>query len=785
MEIEEDTESETPIPEVEPPEPVIVEKKSSTLDEINEERRIAKKMTMIGFLSEYSKAPNRQTEDVAAKLGLNTNTARKYVKEYIQTVKDSIREKTYPDGVLLFYNEDITDEDRTLKFHHMDKLKDVVKKYSAFDIDINLGKTVNSNDTFNSKVDSSSPPISLLSSTPPPVQPTEPASNYNDIQMLHNGITSMQLIRFGLTNTFGQHATMKISNMLGIDPTPYLMDEQNLKSLLLMSGSTEPRAQYFINWLKTNAHYVANPVGFLSYGSNYSVTGVPPGGANYYSQGGGQQTTNLYGNAEQLDEMDKFYYDIRVYQKGLPPNHPINRQNLDKYKEEKREEEQLKMIDRRTNIAMRTQMLKSFSMMGGEGQQNNHSLFSPEMMVMTGNARWEVVGKREDGTNIYQVVPNVGGMQQQSQMGTPGQPMDQMTAMMTAMRSMMEMMQTIAKPNESQQSFFSSIMQGVSQKLFQQPASQIDDLSKAFEFFTKLKGPDPALVGSGVAPIDPTVAIETKRMETDKEFGMKILNIRERELLLKQQRLVEGDKEAANNINTLISGLQGILPELINVGKSLFMKGGGGGGAGGVTPEGFSGVGQGEAPIQTLIKMEYEKEKQRKQMEAARAEREWKEQMARSEQARQPETQRVVIQPPPAETRQTAPTEISDDDQAFFREETYIPYAPQQLEEALRKADKQIEVLERYKATVGGVLQDKIANGEKEPVEQPIQPTAAAATTTRKDEDQTTTEDYIKYLDEYPTDVHDPDYEGPDPNEPTAAAAETAATTTEKEEVDI
>lgn len=680
----------------------------------------------------------------------------------------------------------------------MDKLKDVVKKYSAFDIDVNLGKTVNSNETFNSNVSSSSP-ISLL----PPSQagpnwrePSEPQTGlYDDIKVIRDGITSMQLIRFGLNNTFGQHFTMRVSNMLGLDPTPYLMDEQNLKSLLLMSGSTEPRAQYFINWLKTNAHYVAHPVGFLSYGNNYSVTGVPPGAANYYANQVSQAsaTPNLYGNADQLDEMDKFYYDIRVYQKGLPPNHPINVQKLEKYKEEQREEEQLKMIDRRTNIAMRTQMLKSFSMMGGEGQQNNHSIFSPEMMVMTGNARWEVVGKREDGSNIYQVVPNLGGMPQgqQQQLGQNGQPMDQMTAMMTAMRSMFEMMQTVAKPDQTQQTFFASIMQGISQKIFQQPASQIDDLSKAFEFFTKLKGPDPALT-VGPAAIDPTVAIETKRMETDKEFGMKILNIKEREMLLKQQALTEGNKEAAANINNLIAGLQDVLPELINVGKSLFLKGGAT--PPGVTPEGFSGVGQGEAPIQTLIKMEYEKEKQRKLAEEARLKREWDDQMARrnaeqlaERQARQqqpqPEQQRIVIQSPPEAVEQSKP-QISDADEAFFKEETYIPFAPTQLEEALRKADEQIRVLEKYKSTVSGVLQEKIANGENEPpVQTPVQPEPITT-----EEPAHTTDDYLKYLDEYPADIHDPDYPGPDPNEPeTADQTEevSADSTLEKEEVDI
>ncbi len=715
----------------------------------------------------------------------------------------------------------------------MDKLKDVVKKYSTFDVDANLNKTLNSNgnDTFssNQRVDETAhrqqqqPTISLLGggggSGPlqepqQPQQVSSPQQLGNDIARLEDGITALQLIRFGLMNTFGQQATMKISNMLGADPTPYLLDEQNLKSLLLMAGSTDSRAQYFINWLKTNAHYVAHPVGFLSYGNgvNYAaVTGIPPGGpTNYYAApqqpmyGSGMM---MGGPMDQIDEMDKFYYDIRVYQKGLPPNHPINRQNLDKYKEEKREEEQLKMIDRRTNIAMRTQMLKSFSMMGGEGNQNHNSIFSPEMMVMTGNARWEIVGKREDGSNIYQVVPNVGPQMNQGMtaaggvMGTQG-PIDQMSMMMNAFKSMMEVMQTMAKPPPSQESFLSAIMQGVSQKLFQPPTSQLDDLGKAFDFFSRLKGEGPGMSSVGGATvIDPTVAIETKRMETDKDFGMKILELKDKELELKARRLEEGDKEAASNINTLIGGLQAILPELINVGKSLFLKGGapGAGGAGAGGMDAMMGAGTaagGETPITALIKMEYEKEKQRKMAEAKRAEAEWQEELRRKnaedysnpyrqsqqpQPMQQPETQRVVIQQPPEQQ----PQHITEDEERFFREDTYIPYAPRELEDALRTANRQIEKLERYKSTVGSVLQEKIANGENMPygdtatTRNNLSPTATTGYTQppppqQEEQDEgrlTETGDYLKYLDSYPPEAYDPDYRGP-----------TTATEAEKEE---
>lgn len=735
----------------------------------------------------------------------------------------------------------------------MDKLKDIVKKYSTFDVDANLNKTLNSNanDTFisNQRVDETQQqqPISLLSQ--PQQQQTggwangggnhqqsQPPSG-NDIAKLEDGITSLQLIRYGLMNTFGQQATMKISNMLGADPTPYLLDEQNLKSLLLLVGSPESRAQYFINWLKTNAHYVAHPVGFLSYGNgvNYAaVTGIPQGvPTNYYATATGPQqpmygSVGMGGPIDQIDEMDKFYYDIRVYQKGLPPNHPINRQNLDKYKEEKREEEQLKMIDRRTNIAMRTQMLKSFSMMGGEGNQNNNSIFSPEMMVMTGNARWEIVGKREDGSNIYQVVPNVGpqaggvgGYGQQQMMGGvagPAGPLDQMSMMMNAFKSMMEVMQTMAKPPASQESFLSAIMQGVSQKLFQPPTSQLDDLGKAFDFFSRLKGEGAGGAGGvGTAVIDPTVAIETKRMETDKDFGMKILELKDKELQLKARRLEEGDKEAASNINTLIGGLQTILPELINVGKSLFLKGGqpGGAGAGGLEGMIPGGAG-GESPMTALIKMEHEKNKQKKMEEARRAELEWQEELRRKNaedysnpyrqqgpyyqqksSSPQPETQKVVIQQPPEQQRG-----VTEDEERFFNEDTYIPYAPRELEQALKTADRQIEMLEKYKSTVGSVLQEKIANGEnidnnnRQIVRETTTTTAAVVKEDIKKNDTaavTEIDDYLEYLDSYPSEAYDPDYQGPS-NTTTTIEEEKKGegegevgedNTVEKEEVDI
>lgn len=816
-----------------------IEENGDELEELDEERKLANRLENLSFLKEYAKATYRQANEVCDKLAISPKSGKQYINEYIQVVKDSISNKTYPDSVLIHYNKGIEDENKYLRFHEVDKLRDVVKKYSRYDVAAQLmkDKTLNSNsdDTFisNKRVAlttqqrNNNNDLSLLR------QATEFHNNNNnlsslnggggssqggrnsnyadqglDIDELHDGITALQLIRFGLTNTFGQAAKMKISKMIGNNPNPYLVDEQKMKNLLLMAGATESRSEYFIDWLKTNAPHVSHPVGFLSYGNTGSGNPMMGGNGMGYSQpgyNGGGHSSN------ELDEMTQYYYHIGVYEKGLPPNHPINREALKNYREQKREDEQMKSIDKKLNMGIRMKVLDSFSSMGQGGNGNGgNSLFSPEMLLLSGMAKYERTGTDDNGKPIWSIVPNIGGggnsMFSNGQGGGQGNgssSTDQLTSMMMMMKEMMSFMQTVNKPDPTQQSFLQTIMQGIATKMFAPPTNQVEDLAKSMEILNRLKGPEIPVAAAQGAITDPNVIVETERMRTDKEFGMRILDLKEKELDLKRNRLEHGDREANQNLDKLIEGFSNVVPTLLEFGKNIFLgnrngQPGGGGVMPGMmsSPDGSSGQPPAGANFaDTYLRMEYEKQLQAKKLEAEEKRRQWEEEVRKRESEYnyyQPNDPYAVQQPPPHTPPETQTVIVQEPtnrpkpkthDDEFFTEETFLPHSPQEIEDAIRKADKQIKLLEHYKATAGTVLQDKIASGEgynnnsdnerqtedmndgyNTPIENHDDDRQGEYTGEPMEQDggiEEEEQDFSKILDEYPSGVHDPDYVGP------------------------
>lgn len=729
-------------------------KKKDTLQELNEERKYQKKLDVIKFLKEYSKSISRPVDDVSAKMHIHSKTGRNYLNEYIDLVKETVTNQTYPLGVLQHYNEGIDDDEKRLKFWHTDQLRDLVKRYSKYDINASLdpdrNKTLNSdhNDTFISKnsVAHSDDNLSLLGSHQQQSQQqlVQPMGNdiYNDIDAIHDGITSLQLIRFGLSRVFGQQARTKIGEMMGTNVTPYLMDEQKMHKLLRMFAISEARCADFIDWLKTNAKYVNHPEGFLSYGAPAGGTnpGIPM--SNYsvgVSNGNGQP-----------DLMTDYYYKMGIYQAGFPPDHPINRESLRDYKQQEAENKQMKSLDQKINMYVRTKMLDAFDGSGGKNGQGN-SLFSPEMMLMMGMAEYRQV-RDENGNVTWTLTPKMMGAP--NGMAGSANPTDQMTGMMAMMKEMMGFMASMQKNNTDpmQQNFMGTVMTALASKLTEQPQSKIQEVVGIAEMLQKLKGPDNPNANMG-AITDPDVIIKTKRMDLDKEFGMRRLDLQEKELQLQRDRLQMQDKEANQNLQTLLEGIQSFAPMVVNMVQQFIM-----GNKGSAAAVGGAPVAQPQQnPADLLLKMEYQKQQQRMAEEQERKRREWEEEMRRKNetermyqnyQPARPEAERVVIKEVPVKAERHT--------EEHYDESKFTPYSPQELESALEEADKNIRKLEAYKATVGNVLQNKLLNGDSEmEVIEPPMPVVQRQIV-QKEEPKNVGE----MLDNYPEGMLDPDFDG-------------------------
>jgi hypothetical protein len=772
----------------------------STIQEIDEELQLEKRMNSISYLVEYTKGTWRMPNEVADKVGINGKTGSIYLKEYINLVRDGFADNSYPNNVLRYYNHGVTDENKKLKYHHMDKLKELVKRYSKYDVNAYLksqNKTLNSdgNDKFisNKRVafDENNNNLSLLGpggqqqdlSAPPPPNNT---GFSNDIDHLQDGITALQLIRFGLVQVFGQTPKMKIGLLLGENPTPYLMDEQKMKKLLVMSGATESRAEYFIDWLKTNAHYVAHPQGFLAYGgssgpsSTPSQYGISPQYSTGYSNGHTNRTS---------DPMTDFYYQTGVYMQGFPPEHPINREALKEYREQKREDEQMKAVDKRLNMSIRVKMMESMEGMGTNKQGN--SLFSPEMMLMLGIGQYRQTGTDPDGKPVFGIVPNFGAFGSgQQQAGPITSPTDQMTSMMAMMKEMMGFMASMNKGDPAQQNFMTTIMGGFAQKILEPQQNKMQEVMETAKLLQELKGPQLPASNMG-AIMDPEVIIKTKRMELDKEFGMRRLDLQQQELNLQKERLAMQDKEANANLEKIMEGVTSFAPTLLGMAQQFIM--GNRGQPAQPGPQGGQQPGQPQTnPAEMLLKMEYQKQQQQAALEAERKRREWEEELKRKNaeyeaqrawqqpQQPQPETEKVIIKEP---VIHQPPSQRKPEQ---YNEETFLPFSPDELEDALVKAGEQKKKLEEYMATVGSVLQNKILNGEgqlqQEETTTIITPSHREITpVVEEEEEEQEQQDFTQMLDSYPSNQIDPDYSGPSEE----GEKEHKSTTLDEEQVDI
>jgi hypothetical protein len=827
-----------------PPQPNQSQPIPSILDQINKEKGIQKRKDMIVFLQELAKAPSRNLTDVATKLNMSPRTAQRYVKEYVEVVKESLHNKLYPESVLIHYNSNLPKQFSLLRVFELDQLKEIIKRYAQYDIDVILNRTLNNDDQTNSGVQKAvalndyptkNNPLLNNSGPGPGPQPQSPPFNdeviqeiddgFREISRIEDGITALQLIRFGLVTLFGQRTKIQIALMIGDDVTPFLMDENRFKNLLVMAKIEAPRAQYFIDWLKTKAKHVAHPTGFLSYSSisgnhYYGTQDQSVGSMNGSgSQSGGAPSGQSWG-AEEIDQTDRFLYDMKVYIKGYAPSHPMNVEALRKYNEDKKEEEQLKMMNRKMEMMMKMQLMNSMTQMGGGGQQQNNGgmgMFTPEMLLLTGMGHYEKTGVTEDGKVTWGIVPNAaaGGMQGPNGQGGAGGPVDQVTSTMGMLKEVIGFMATMNKPNEQSSSMMNGIFQALVDKAIN-GTDKVDELGRTLHLINEIKGPQlpnmmgmPGAPGAPPPPLDPTVAIETTRMQTDKEFGLRLLDLKKDELELKRERLRQGDQEASQNLQALMGGLSGVIPEVISTVKGLFLNKQGGAGPGMMAQPGMGGgaaIGEGgeNNPVNTLIKMEYEKERRRQQSIAESRKMKWQEEMSRKNAEyelemnrlrnnssnmqqpgagfnqpshrviqRAPETEMVQINEPPPPPPPASPQQQPQPVQSNVTPQSFSSYEVPALENGISEINERIRELEKYKASMAAARHDKIVNTNVSvPIQQP-QP-----------EEPT---NYAELIDNVQTDQYDPDFTGiPDEGTTTAEVTENKVIgDDEKEVVDI
>lgn len=763
--VEDDDESDNFEDEVAPPDHEPVQQFKPPLQVINEERAIRRKYTMVEFLTEYAKNTHRTYDQVGAKVHVAADTARRYLTEYIKRVKAAIDHGNYPDEVLDQYNEVISEEDKMLKMYHMNHLKDVVRKYSDnFNVDEAISlNTMNANKS--TSINSVSTPIENLSlldqaqpimtPTPPPQQTPRFDGAFNDIDHLYFGITPLQLIRFGIINVTGSSQTAdRISQLMGGNVDRYIQSEGDIKGLLAMGhfGNTA-EIERFISWLKMNAHYLSVPSGFLA---------LAAGRGGQLQQGGQpiQQSLGMgMSTSSNGDPMYDFYVAQGIYINGLPATHPVNVERLKQHEDRKNEEEQMKSMERKFNMFMRAKMLEMFDT-GGKSQGGFGELFNnPMLMMMLGLGEMQVVNN-PDGTQTTKLVPKIGG--QASQQATSPSQTTEVMGMFKEMVGFMTALQ--GQQGGTQNSIMEQILPIMINKLTEKPPNQMQEMLGVMEFVDKIKGSQGQ--PGGFQAIPPDVLIQQKRMELDQQFAMRRFDLEEKKLGMEQNRLISQDKEAQQNVQSLMGGVKDVGPVLLGLLQQFMGRGAGmpgappmGGMMPGMAPQGGGMPPQGGMnPAELLMRMEYQKQMDRDKEERERKEREWKEEQ------RMRNYQGGYIQPPqpPQPTPETTYVDINQGGQSneAYEEEpevyTEAHFRGRPLNDvvaARAHAEREKNRLESYLASADAVIQESILNNN-----QPIvveQPPVAVPVPVPVEQPK----DYSSEMD-LPKDLYDPDYIG-------------------------
>ena len=732
----------------------------TALQELNEERAIQQRMSSINFLIEYSKNPDRSISTVAHKMNVTASTGRNYVNRFITLVKESIAKGEYPKHVLRQYNDENIEEEKRLKYYHVDRLKDIVLRYGNYDVNKNLNN--DDTDTFISrKKRLSSDNLSLLGSPEPQQQLQLETQEFRIIDRLNYNINSLQLIHFGLFTIFGQAVCKRVARMLGDNPAEYLQSEAKMAELLTLCSVTEVAAKKFIDWLKVNAKYVAHPEGFLAYSRPSGAFGGQPNAP----MGQPQQS---YGSNN--NPMTEFYYQTGVFLPNLPPEHPMNVKRLTDYEERQREDEQMKSMDKKLNMIMRTKMMDVMDV--SNKPQGGNGFLSPEMMLLMGLAEYKQ-SVDVDGKPVMTLVPRMPGQQQAAPAaGGPGT----MTEMMAMMKEMISFMAGMQKANGGQgNDLVSTIMPQIIGRVFESPTSKMDEFLKTVEMVNKIKGPEAGVAAAGGYQMPPEVLVQTERMKLDKEFAMRQFDIQQQKLQLEQQRLEKQDQEASHNVDKLMEGIQQVAPMLMGIFQQFMMGNKGGAPMGGAMPPGMPPQQQpGVNPAEMLLKMQFEEQRRREKEEAERKQREYYEEIARKnqpnpyQQYQQPAATPPVEQVQRVQVQERAEQEIVQQEPEIYEEHHFITYSPSELEEAKRRAEKERRKLESYITSVNSVLQNKLMSGESyEPVQQVITsaplpvPVEEVAQELEQEEKEETIEDIEAILDG-PKNYVDPDYDGVD-----------------------
>lgn len=690
---------------------------------------------------------------------------------------ESLRKGKYPTLVLQRYNKGIEDKAKRLLWFHVDSLKNIVEKYSDDHVSVaaEMERQKNLNKMDTEKYISNNNSMSVLPIDNQPQQQKFFEDEWNDIDKLKHGITPIQLIRFGLMTLYGtRQVADRVAKMIGDNIDVYLHNEPRMRTMLNACGiKTASDIDTYIEWLKTNAHYVTYPTGFLAMSMNPQSMGHNLMGNQ--QQGQGQWGMDSYGMMDSggggsNDQWADYFYKMGVYTPGFPPNHPINTEALKKWRAKKEEDEKEERMDKRMDKMWKLKMMDVMESSTGNKQSTGIGGMSPEMLVLMGMGEYvNVPGPDGHMESVFRIKGPNSGLQSPQQDPT------------TAMNSQMEMFKNMVSfmnevrgggngNNNGQQTpqdlFMSSLMQKMGEKFFEKE-NEGEKLLSTIKLIDQIKGGNNAnAMGNGFQPIPPDVMLKMKQMELNADFANRRINIEQEKIRNEQMRLNKQDDDAKGNLEMIKGTIEQVGPTLLQFAQQFFMGNKGAAGAnnplaglmgqgqpqggqpgmmmpGGMAPNGMiPGMGQqGLSPQEVLLKMEFERQQQAQAEEARRRQQQWEEeQEARKQEGygtstqfgpnpygvTQPQTPYVInpmnqVTPPDNDRQETTIVQRQDknaqqyykepEEPTIYTEQDFMDKSVEELKRLQDNMNVETQRILSYKNSLESVLSKKIMSG--------------------------------------------------------------------------
>jgi len=91
------------------------------------EKAIDRKIKKIDFLRTIGANPERKLDDVSKELGMTSNTAFRWLQEFIENAVMTDNEPHFPRKLLLFYNKGLPENEQGLMKSDVDQLRGILK----------------------------------------------------------------------------------------------------------------------------------------------------------------------------------------------------------------------------------------------------------------------------------------------------------------------------------------------------------------------------------------------------------------------------------------------------------------------------------------------------------------------------------------------------------------------------------------------------------------------------------------------------------------------------------